>query len=163
MSFRIDFEHRDLVRMYKTLDAVGKAPQKALNKGTSKAAMIVRKAARSRAPEKTGTLKRSIVTMTEHSYRRGKKVRDITFDRKVNALLQKPIQNPGMLGGSNPKAYYPASQEYGFLARAPGGGVQYIEGRHFMLSGAESASEPAKEAMIETMTKELDKIWKDTP
>ncbi len=186
-AFRIDFEHRDLVRMYKTLDAVGKAPQKALNKGTSKAAMIVRKAARSRAPEKTGTLKRSIVTRTEHSYRRGKKVRDITFDRKANALLQKPIQNPGVLGGSNPKAYYPASQEYGFLARVSGG-VMYVdkrrvkgsnqyaektrdieqypsrkvEGKYFMRDAAESASEPAKAAMIDTMTKELDKIWQST-
>lgn len=165
MSFRGDFEHRDLVRMYKTLDAVGKAPQKALNNGTSKAAMIVKRTVKGITPERTGTMKRNIVTKTEHSSRRGKKVRETTFrgGDEANALLQRPIQNPGLLGGANPKAYYPASQEYGFLARAPGGGVQYIEGRHFMLSGAESASEPAKEAMIETMTKELDKIWKDTP
>lgn len=183
-AFRIDFKHRDLVRMYKTLDAVGKAPQKALNKGTSKAAMIVRKAARSRAPVKTGILRRSIVARPEHSYRRGKKVRDITFDRNNNALLQKTIRNPGVLGGSNPKAYYPASQEYGFLVRIPGGekyvdkrrvrgSNQYaektrdveqfpsrkVEGKYFMRDAAESASEPAKEAMIETMTKEIDKIW----
>lgn len=158
-TMRLDFDHRDLVKMYKTLDAVGKAPQKALNNGTSKAAIIVRNAARSRAPMKTGTLKRSIVTRTEHSYRRGKKVRDITFDRNANALLQKPIKNPGILGGSSPKTYYPASQEYGFLARAPGGGVQYVQGKHFMRSGAEAASEPAKTAMIDTMTKELDRIW----
>ena len=165
MSFRIDFEHRDLVRMYKTLDAVGKAPQKALNKGTSKAAMIVKRTVKGVTPERTGTMKRNIVTKTERSSRRGKKVRETTFrgGDEANALLQRPIQNPGLLGGANQKAYYPASQEYGFLARAPGGGVQYIEGRHFMLSGAESASEPAKEAMIETMTKELDKIWTDTP
>ena len=163
-TFRIDFEHRDLVRMYKTLDKVGASPQKALNKGTSKAAMVVKRSIKGAAPVKTGTLKRNIVTKTERSSLRGKKVRETTFrgGDEANALLQKPIKNPGVLGGSSPKAYYPASQEYGFLARAPGGGIQYVEGRHFMRAGAESASASAKDAMIETMTKELDKIWKDT-
>ena len=163
-TFRIDFDHKDLVRMYKTLDKVGASPQKALNKGTSKAAMIVKRTVKGVTPVKTGTLKRNIITKTERSSRRGKKVRETTFrgGDEANALLQRPIKNPGVLGGANPKAYYPASQEYGFLARAPGGGVQYIEGKYFMRAGAESASAPAKEAMIETMTKELDKIWQST-
>ena len=160
-TMRLDFDHRDLVKMYKTLDAVGKAPQKALNNGTSKAAAIVKRSVKSAAPVRTGTLKRNIVTKTERSRYKGKKVRETTFrgGAEANALLQKPIKDPGILGGSSPKAYYPASQEYGFLARAPGGGVQYIEGKHFMRNGAEAASEPAKKTMIETMTKELDRIW----
>ena len=162
-AFRIDFEYKDLVAMYKTLDKVGSSPQKALNKGTSKAAMIVKRTVKGVAPVRTGTLKRNIVTKTERSRLKGKKVRETTFrgGEEANALLQKPIKNPGILGGSSPKAYYPASMEYGFLARAPGGGVQYIEGRHFLLAGAEAASAPAKEAMIETMTKELDRIWQE--
>lgn len=161
-TFRIDFDHRDLVRMYKTLDAVGKSPKKALNKGTSKAAAVVKRAVKGNAPQKTGTLKSNIVTKTERSRLKGKKVRETTFrgGAEANALLQKPIKNPGVLGGSSQKAYYPASQEYGFLARAPGGGVQYIPGKYYMRRGAETASEPAKKAMIDTMTKELEKIWK---
>ena len=163
-TFRIDFDHRDLVKMYKTLDKMSASPQKALNKATSKAAAVVKKSVKGAVPVKTGTLKRNIVTKTERSRLKGKKVRETTFrgGDEANALLQKPIQNPGLLGGSSPKAYYPASQEYGFLARAPGGGVQYVAGLHFMRAGAESASEPAKATMIETMTKELDKIWQDT-
>lgn len=163
-AFRIDFDHKDLVKMYKTLDKVGASPQKALNKGTSKAATIVKRNVKSIAPYKTGILKGNIVTKTERSRFKGKKVRETTFrgGDEANAQLQKPIKNPGELGGKSNKAYYPASQEYGFLAKAPGGGVQYIEGRHFLLRGAETASAPAKEAMIETMTKELDKIWTDT-
>lgn len=168
-TFRIDFEHADLVVMYRVLDKVGAAPQKALNKATSKAAAITKRAVKAEAPvakkgEHKGTLKRNIATKTERSRMKGKKVRETTFrgGDEANALLQKPIKNPGVLGGSSPKAYYPASQEYGFLARAPGGGVQYIEGKHYMLRGAESASAPAKEAMIETMKKELDKIWQST-
>lgn len=164
-TFRIDFEHRDLVKMYKTLDKVGKSPQKALNKGTSKAATITKRSVKGLAPEKSGTLKSNIVTKTERSRLKGKKVRETTFrgGDESNAQLQKPIKNPGILGGTSQKAYYPASQEYGFLARAPGGGVQYIPGKRYMLRGAEAASEPAKNAMIETMTKELEKVWKESP
>lgn len=160
-AMRIDFEHRDLVKMYKALDKVGKSPQKALNKGTSKAATITKRSVKGLAPEKSGTLKSNIVTKTERSRLKGKKVRETTFrgGDESNAQLQKPIKNPGVLGGTSQKAYYPASQEYGFLARAPGGGVQYIPGKRYMLRGAEAASEPAKTAMIDTMTKELDRIW----
>ena len=160
-TFRIDFDHKDLVRMYKTLDKVGASPQKALNKGTSKAAAITKRAIKAKAPHKSGILKGNIITKTERSSKRGKKVRQTTFrgGEEANAALQRPIKNPGILGGTSPKAYYPASQEYGFLAKAPGGGVQYIPGKHYMRSGAESASGAAKEAMIQTMEKELDKVW----
>ena len=157
----LTFEHKDLVRMYKTLDRAGKSPQKALNKGTSKAAQVVKRSVKGYVPVRTGTLKKNIVTKTERSSKRGKKVRQTTMKGggEANALFQKPIQNPGALGGENSYAYYPSSMEYGFLARAKGGGVQYIEGRHFMQQGAEAASEAAKDAMIDTMTKELEKIW----
>ena len=166
-TFRIDFDQKDLVRMYKTLDKVGASPQKALNKGTSKAAAITKRAIKAVAPVAKkddghkGALKRNIITKTERSSKRGKKVRETTMrgGAEANAIFQKQIYNPGALGGGSPYAYYPSSMEYGYLARAKGGGVQYIEGRHFMRGGAESASEPAKQAMIETMTKELDKIW----
>lgn len=161
VSFSITFEYKDLFRTYQMLDRAGKSPQKALNKGTSKAAQIVKRSVKGVAPVRTGTLKRNIVTKTERSSKRGKKVRETTMrgGAEANAIFQKQIYNPGALGGGSPYAYYPSSMEYGYLARAKGGGVQYIEGRHFMRGGAESASEPAKKAMIETMTKELDKIW----
>lgn len=192
-AFRIDFKHRDLVKMYKTLDKVGASPKKALNKGVSKAASITKRSVKELAPvgrgPTQGTLKRNIIIKTERSQLTGKKVREVTFKggAEANAQLQKPIKKPGVLGGTSKKAYYPASQEYGFLVRIPGGekyvafkrlkgSNQYVtkiglvsrypsrkvEGKYFMRDAAESASEPAKEAMIETMTKELDKIWTET-
>ena len=160
---KLTFEHKDLFRMYKTLDKVGASPQKALNKGTSKAAAIVKRSVKGVVPVKSGNLRRNIVTKTERSSVRGKKVRETTIrgGAEANALFQKPIKELGKLGGKNDYAYYPSSQEYGFLASAPGGGVQYIEGLHFMRSGAETAEALAKTAMIETMTKELEKIWQE--
>lgn len=168
-TFRIDFEHRDLVKMYKTLDKVGKSPQKALNKGTSKAAAIVKRTVKGAAPEKTGALKSGIVTRNERSSRRGKKVRQTTF--KEGSGLERVLgknSHPGKFGGrpggkDGDRYYYPASQEYGWLTGDGNGGTKYIPGKRYMLRGAEAASEPAKKAMIETMTKELDKAWKESP
>lgn len=189
LSFRIDFEHKDIVKMYKALDRAGKAPQKALNKGTMKAAAITLKSIKAMAPvgrgPTKGTLKRNIHIKTEHSRFTGKKVREVTFNRNANYLLQKPIDHPGILGGKSPKAYYPASQEYGFLVKVPGG-EQYVadkrlrgsnqyktkwgkvnrypsrkvEGKYYMRQGAESADKLAKKIMIDTIKEELDKACK---
>ena len=160
----VDFDTTGITVMIQALNKINKSPQKAVNKATSKANLIVKRTVKGEAPVKTGTLKRNIVTKAEKNRGvKGKKVRQVTFKggAEANAELQKPIKNPGTLGGKNPKAYYPASQEYGFLARAPGGGTQYVEGRHFMLQGAEQASPTAKKTMIDVMEKELDKLWQE--
>ena len=160
----VDFDTTGITVMIQALNKINKSPQKAVNKATSKANLIVKRTVKGKVPVKTGTLKRNIVAKAEKNYGvKGKKVRQVTFKggAEANAQLQRPIQNPGALGGKNPKAYYPASQEYGFLARAPGGGVQYVEGRHYMLEGAEQASPTAKRTMIDVMEKELDKLWKE--
>lgn len=163
-TFRIDFDHRDLVKMYKTLDRIGAAPQKALAKGTSKAATVTKRSIKRLAPQGSShALRWAITTRSERSRKRGKKVREVTFQGgDVNAVLQRPIRNPGKYGGTSARAYYPASQEYGWLTGDSRGGVKYVEGSHYMRRGAEAVSEQAKDAMIETTTKELDKIWKST-
>ena len=160
----VDFDTTGITVMINALNKINKSPQKAVNKATSKANLIVKRTVKGEVPEKTGTLKRNIVTKAEKNHGvKGKKVREVTFKggSEANSLLQKPIQNPGALGGKNPKAYYPASMEYGFLARAPGGGTQYVEGRHFMRQGAEQASPTAKKTMIDVMEKELDTLWQE--
>lgn len=196
-AVRIDFEHKDLVRMYKTLDRVGASPQKALNKGTSKAATVIKRAVKARAPHDSGELRSAIITKTERTSIKGKKVRQTTIrgGADMNAIFQKPIKHPGVLGGKSDHAYYPNSQEFGFLARAKGGSTifvrfltsqkqtrkgvrdehrmyyddtgarvpsQKITGKHYMRYGAEASDHTAKTAMIETMKKELDKIWQST-
>lgn len=164
----LTFDTTGVQVMIRALNKIDKSPQKAVNKATSKANLIVKRAVKGKVPvgppPHGGTLKKNIVAKSEKNHGvRGKKFREVTFKggAEANAQLQKPIQNPGALGGKNPKAYYPASQEYGFLARAPGGGTQYVEGRYFMRDAAEEASPQAKQTMINVMETELDKLWKE--
>lgn len=164
----LTFDTKGVEVMIRALNKIDKSPQKAVNKATSKANLIVKRAVKGKVPvgppPHGGTLKKNIVAKSEKNHGvRGKKVRQVTFKggAEANALLQRPIKNPGALGGKNPKAYYPASQEYGFIARAPGGGTQYVEGRYFMRDAAEEASPQAKQTMIDVMETELDKLWKE--
>ena len=183
----ITIDTRDVEKMIRMLNRLDRSPQKAVNKGTSKAVLMLKRQVRSKAPVKSGTLRANIVVKAESNRRvKGKKVREVTFKggEEANAKLQKPIRNPGQLGGGDPKAYYPASQEFGFLARAKdgSGGVVYydakaadfrtrndrtpgkvstvkVEGRHFMRDAADSSSPQVKETMINTTMEELEKIW----
>ena len=133
------FDLEGIEKLCKSLDAIGKSPQKAANKASSKAASIVKRSIRARAPKKTGTLKRAIVIRAEKSKLKGKKVRQITFSKSSSADLQKPIKRPGLYGGKHRSwGYVPASLEYGFLTRAKGGGIEYHSyGREFTNYGAD--------------------------
>ena len=157
----ITFDTRDVEKMVRTLDQLGKSPQKAVSRAAQKAATKVKRAIKyGTVPVgATGNLKKAITSKGEKSRRKGRKVYDVTFDRAYNDQLQKPIKNPGEAGGKNPKAYYPASQEYGFLTRSKGNGLSYVEGLHFMRRGAEQAETEARTVMMETLEKELDAIW----
>lgn len=160
---RADFDLTGAIKLVKALDKMGKSPQKAVTKAASKAITPVKRAIKyGTVPVgETGNLKRAITRKAEKSRRRGKKIYEVTFDKKYNSVLQKPIKNPGEAGGKNDRAYYPASQEYGFLTRSKGGGYSYVPGLHFMREGAENAEQQAKTIMVDTLEKELDKLWKE--
>lgn len=190
----VNFDLEGIVVFCRALDAIGKSPQPAANKASSKAAAIVKRSIKARAPKKVGTLKRSIVTRAEKSKLKGKKVRQITFSKESSAVLQKPIKRPGLYGGKHAYwGYYPASQEYGFLTRAKDGGIEYrtfsritdvreknaagrwkrkrvdeivagyqnrkVEGKYYMRKGAEAVESEVQAALVETMGKELDRLW----
>lgn len=159
----VSFDTTGVVKLVKMLDKAGKNPQKAVTKAAGKAGTIVKRAVKyGTVPVgETGYLKKAIVRKAEKSRKRGKKVYEVTFDKAYNDVLQKPIKNPGKAGGKNPKAYYPASQEYGYLTRSKGGGLSYVPGLHFMREGAEQSETQAKTVMIETMEKELEKLWQE--
>lgn len=157
IQMAVDFT--DMAKLHKALDRVEKVPQKVVTKAAGKGATVVRKAVRGQAPVATGALKRGIIRSGEHSRTKGKKVYDLMFSSSMNDVFQKPIKNPGEAGGKNPKGYYPASMEYGFLTRSKGGGYSYVPGYHFMREGAASSSTAAKQTMIRTATAELEKEW----
>lgn len=184
MSETLSFDIRDIERTVKMLNDAGKSPQKAVTRAAGRAGTILKRAVKGEVPRRSGTLKKSIVRVGERSRRKGKKVYQVTFDRKMNSELQKPVRNPGKLGGRYSKGYYPASMEYGYLVRVPGEGIRYMrevqgsnqyvrkyeeatrlpsrktEGLHFLEHAADLAGPEIRKVMVEKTMEELEKIWK---
>lgn len=171
MNQTVTFDTRDIERFKKTCDTLGeKTALKAARKAAQKGSNVVGKAIRSNAPVgATGQLKRGFRKKKEKSSKKGKFVYDYAMDKDKNEIFQKPIKNPGVLGGKNRTAYYPASVEYGFLTKAPGGGYHYepgqkrpsrkVEGTYFTREAAVSAEPAAVETMKRVLNEELDKEW----
>ncbi len=156
MALEIDVS--DFDKLKKSVERLGKLPQKCVTKAARKGGNLVLKAVKQKAPVDSGALKKGLRLKGEKSRVKGKKVYEIVFDSGMNDVFQKPIQNPGEAGGSSRTAYYPASMEYGYFAR----NGRYIPGFHFMRNGAEdSAPEMARET-AEILSVEVDKEWKKT-
>ena len=163
MSFSLSFDTRDVEKLVRTLDRMEKSPQKAVTKAASKGMTVIRRSVRGLVPVgETGNLKRSLVRKAERSRKKGKKAYDLSFDKGMNDVLQKPVKNPGEAGSKSTlhgHAYYPASMEYGFLTRSKGGGLSYVPGYEFMRTGTEAAGPEARQVIIDTAAKELINEW----
>lgn len=152
----------DLVEVDKflaTLKKVEKLPHKVVKSSVNKGSTIVKRSVRSKAPVRTGALKRGIVRKSERKRVNGKWVNDLSFDPAMNDIFQKPIKHPGEAGGKRPTGYYPASMEHGFLTRSKGGGYRYVPGLHFMRDAAEDSGGAFDQTVIKDMTDKLEKEW----
>ena len=181
----IKVDTKEIEEMIGMLNKLGKSPQKAVTRAAGKAGMLLKRRVKQEAPKKSGTLRKALIRVGESNHgKRGKKAYQVTFDRKYNEMLQKPIKTPGLLGGKNKKAYYPFSVNFGFLARAGGSSpglvyhppesdrfwmtekgktqgttTQRVEGQHFMEEGTEKAEPEVMSVLEEKTMEELEKIW----
>lgn len=138
-----------------------------LTRAVQKGAKVVQKAIQTQAPADTGELREGLILVKEKTRTRGKAVYQVTPAREKNAIFQKPIKNP--VRSKSPYAYYPASQEYGYFTRRPGGGMTYVRsdgskatmnkvpGKHYMRTGADVASETAKNLIAKTLLDDITK------
>lgn len=148
-----------------------KLPGESVRKAAKKGASIALPRIVSNAPSHTGALRSGLILHKERSRTPGKVVYDVYPDPKMNAIFQKPIVNP--VRSKTPYGYYPASQEYGFFTRRPDGGMNYVNsagqtvhmdkvpGKHYMRTGAEAASEAAKNAIIGSLLADIEKELED--
>ena len=143
---------------------------KELSKITLRGAAQLLKSVRQRAPRDYGTLQEGIILHKEKSKTKGKVGYDVMMDPQKNDLFQKPIKN--RIRSKSKYGYYPASQEYGFFTRRPGGGMTYtrsdgtkatmdkVPGKHYMLIGAEDISDAAKATILAGVQEIIDKEFK---
>lgn len=160
-KFQVSADLRDLKEAKKTFDAMGTLPAKIVTAAARRGATVTRKAVKNSGamPEDTGTMRKALRTKREKTRYKGKKVYEVIFDPALNAYLQRPIKNPGEAGGKSPKAYYPASMEYGFLTRSKGGGISYFPGFHFMAKEGEAVRGEVRAEMARKFNEAIKKEW----
>lgn len=146
-------EIEGMKELEKTIKQLGELPQKVVTKAARQGANIALKSARADAPIYSGDLKRGLKLVGERPSIKGKKVYQVSFDKRMNDIFTGHPDDYEYEEGEN-RYYYPASQEYGFLDR--GGG--YVPGFHYLKSSIEDNKRQIEKKTVEVMTKEIDKL-----
>jgi Bacteriophage HK97-gp10, putative tail-component len=131
---------------------VGKMPKKYLTKAGRAGMADVEREAKTQAPVgKTGLLKKSIKKKMETPNKRNKGVYRLRYDPKFNNDFQKP--SSGAYGGTPPKAYYPASVEYGFKTK-----TGKVEGQFNMAKAIQKHQEASLEKVVDSLNDSIDTL-----
>lgn len=141
-----DFRVEGMEQLVKSLNRLGKVPQKHVTSSSRKAMNISLKDARANAPYDTGALSKGMKLKGEKSRLKGKKVYRIVFDDKYNRIFQKPNKDGKITG------YYPVSQEYGFFAK----NGRYIPGFRFVRDSLTDNVKVIEKTIVSEMRKKID-------
>lgn len=144
---KANFKLEGMNELKKSIDALGKVPQKHVIASAKAGMVIVKRAAKKNAPVDKGNLKDGIILTGEKSALKGKKVFDIVFDRLMNDIFQKKNSD----GEIN--AYYPVSQEYGYFTK----NGRYIPGFKFVHNALAQNKTKVEKKMVSTMKTKVDK------
>jgi len=140
------FKIEGIKELNKSLEKLGKVPQKHVTAAARKGMNIVLKSAKAKAPIDSGDLKKGIKLNGEKSRYKGKKVYQVIFDSAMNDVFQTKDKDGNING------YYPVSQEYGFFAK----NGRYIPGYNFMHYALNNNAPTVQKVMITTMKTKID-------
>lgn len=140
------FKIEGMKELQKSLEKLGKVPQKHVTASAKKGMNIPLREAKAKAPVDTGALKRGIILVGEKSKTKGKKVYRIVFDRAYNDIFQKKNKKGQVTG------YYPVSQEYGYFAK----NGRYIPGYRFIHNSLNNNVQKVEKTIIDTMQSKID-------
>lgn len=134
-------------KLERAIKRLGKLPQKCVTKAARSGATVALRAARANAPIDKGDLRGGIILKGERRTKLGKKVYDIMMDPAKNDIFVK------MSADGKTRYYYPASQEYGFIAR----NGRYIPGYGFLKRSITENARPIEKRTVDVLSNEIDK------
>jgi len=142
----VRFRVEGMRELEKSLEKLGKVPQKHVTSSAKKGMNIVLKDSRANAPYDTGQLKKGIKLVGERSKYKGKKVYRIVFDSAMNDVFQKKNKEGKVTG------YYPVSQEYGYFTK----NGRYIPGYRFISDSLIDNVSKIEKTIVSEMKKKID-------
>lgn len=143
-TFRIE----GMDELKRAMDRITKLPMKVVSPAARKGANIVLRDSRQNAPVDTGDLKRGIVLKGERSRLPGKKVFQVSFSKTMSDVFVKTSK-------AGKRAYYPASQEFGYKLR----NGEYMPGLRYMRNAADANARQVEQVIVKELTTRLEKEW----
>jgi hypothetical protein len=145
-------------KLMRQIDQLGKVPQRAVQLAARKGAVFAQRTAKSQAPVDTGTLRTAIKVFGEKRQKMGKKVYMVVFDYAYNKVFQKfnkkaQAEIDAGKKGVQPTAYYPASQEYGWVTKTG----RKIAGKYFLRDSVANHRPQIQKLMLDVLEKQVDK------
>lgn len=147
----VDLDISDIRDLELAAKAIGGVTKKQLTPAVRKAMKPVLQAARDAAPVDTGALKKGVILKGEKNKPPLKKVFEVTMDKKKNDVFVKGLD----ADGEGKRAYYPASQECGFLKKNGG----KVPGKHFLKKAAEQQEDNLPDAITDELIGQIQKEW----
>lgn len=142
-----DFEIEGMKELLNSIERLGKLPQRTVTKAAKSGATIALKAAKKGGwIDQSGELRKGIKLKGERRTKIGKKVYDVMMDPAKNNIFVK-ISKDGK------RAYYPASQEYGFITKDG----RYVPGFHFLRNSLTEHARSIEETIVNVLSEEIDK------
>lgn len=147
------FKIEGMDSLEKSIRKLGRVPLMSVTKAARSGMRISLSSAKNKAPMLTGDLISGLRLKPEKTRTKGKKVYQVTLDSAMSDTFVKFSKNlPGQ------RAYYPASQEYGFInAWAKGG---YVPGFHYLLESMTENKSAIEKKVVDVMSKDIDKALK---
>jgi hypothetical protein len=137
------------------LGRIGKMPKKYLNRAARAGADNSLAHVKANAPKgKTGILKKGIQKKMETPNKRKKSVYRIRWNPKYSESYNKP--SSGAYGGKPPVAFYPYSQEYGFLNKS--GGKTHTKWYHFAKKALGETEVKSAELVVKSLGESIDEL-----
>lgn len=143
---KVTFKIKGIETLERDIRELGKLPQVAVSRSARAGANIALKAARKLAPHDLGYLRKGLTLKAEKTTKKGKKVYEVTFNRNYNSIFQKPYDH------GRKKAYYPASQEWGFTVYG-----HYTPGYRYLRKSIDENKRAIELETLSTFGKEIDK------
>lgn len=135
-----------LARIQRDLTNLGRMPQVAVNRAARAGMNVAYKSAKENAPVDIGNLKRGLVIKKEKRVKQGKAIYFVVPSKAFNRFFVK------MYANGQKRAYYPASQEWGFTVRG-----HYTPGYRYMKKAIDNNASKIQSEVSKVFAKEIDR------
>lgn len=143
---RAEFSVKGIDRLMKDLKKLEKMPQVAVNRAARLGAQVAFKHAKMNAPMDSGDMRKGLVMKGEKRTKKGKKVYFISYSKSMNDQFVKDY------AGGKKRAYYPASQEWGFTVMG-----KYTPGYRTLRKAIDQNANGIQQAVLKSLRKDVDK------